>query len=171
MSSFLLPCACGQRMKVSTAQAGQSIRCACGAQLEVPTLRGLRALPQANERGDGQRATARAWSNRHRVAFLLVLASLCSLAASGYLAAKLPAAPIVLTPQEIATRFTSSSPAQVYEVYQDLRKGLPSTASGQISINDQRRFILWEIVIALAVSGLGLAASTGILLKGRKQNR
>lgn len=171
MSNFLLPCACGTQTPVSIAQAGQSIRCACGAQLEVPTLRGLRALPQATPQGGGQRghAPARAWNNRHRIAFLLILASLCGLAASGYLAATLPAAPMVLTKREIDSRFTASPPAHVLDVYHELRKGLPPAAGAPDSTGEQRTFILWEIMIALAASGLGLVAAAGVLLSGRKQ--
>src|SRR5678815_2344165 len=44
MSHYLLPCACGQQISVSAAQAGESLRCSCGAMVEVPTMRGLREL-------------------------------------------------------------------------------------------------------------------------------
>ena len=44
---FLLPCTCGQKLPVSTAQAGGQVTCSCGKTLSVPTLRGLRELEVA----------------------------------------------------------------------------------------------------------------------------
>jgi hypothetical protein len=41
---FLLPCACGQKLRVSNAQAGEQVSCVCGSRLNVPTLRGIRQL-------------------------------------------------------------------------------------------------------------------------------
>jgi hypothetical protein len=102
---------------------------------------------------------------------LLVLVSLCGLAAGGYLAATLPAAVRRLTPQEIEAGFKSSSPDQVYNVYQELRQGLPPTPNESRSIDAERKATWWRITIALAVSGLGLVAAAGVLLSGRKSKR
>ena len=44
---FLLPCSCGQKVRVGNAQAGAGVRCVCGKSLTVPTLRGLRELESA----------------------------------------------------------------------------------------------------------------------------
>ena len=44
---FLLPCSCGQKVRVSNAQAGGEVYCVCGKSLSVPTLRGLRQLEPA----------------------------------------------------------------------------------------------------------------------------
>ncbi|MCI0358974.1 MAG: hypothetical protein L0211_10890 [Planctomycetaceae bacterium] len=46
-AQYLLPCACGQKVRVEPAQAGGQVACACGAKLYVPTLRGLRQLEAA----------------------------------------------------------------------------------------------------------------------------
>lgn len=44
----LLSCACGEKIVVSQAQAGQQVSCgSCGAVVQVPTLRGLSELPLA----------------------------------------------------------------------------------------------------------------------------
>src|SRR5688572_16997649 len=48
---YLLPCSCGQTVRVGRAQAGQGVACACGKQLTVPTLRGLRELEPAAPEG------------------------------------------------------------------------------------------------------------------------
>jgi hypothetical protein len=44
MPDYLLPCSCGQKHRVVTAQAGGNVSCTCGKSLPVPTLRGLRDL-------------------------------------------------------------------------------------------------------------------------------
>jgi hypothetical protein len=44
---YLLPCSCGQAVRVVTAQAGGQVTCGCGKSLAVPTLRGLRELQPA----------------------------------------------------------------------------------------------------------------------------
>ena len=47
MPDYLLPCSCGQKVRVANAQAGGSVLCVCGQRLTVPTLRGLRSLEPA----------------------------------------------------------------------------------------------------------------------------
>jgi hypothetical protein len=41
---YLLPCSCGQKMRITAAQAGAQLACACGKSLAVPTLRGIKQL-------------------------------------------------------------------------------------------------------------------------------
>jgi hypothetical protein len=68
--AFLLPCGCGKKIRVGTAQAGQSVSCPCGQSVGVPTLRGLRELERApaEEMPAGMRPRA-AWSPWHGAAF------------------------------------------------------------------------------------------------------
>jgi hypothetical protein len=68
--AFLLPCACGQKVRVGKAQAGQAVACTCGKSLSVPTLRALRELEVAppDERPTKARKAA-AWSPWHGAAF------------------------------------------------------------------------------------------------------
>jgi hypothetical protein len=47
MPDYLLPCSCGQKIRVGNAQAGGQVTCGCGKALAVPTLRGLRELAPA----------------------------------------------------------------------------------------------------------------------------
>src|SRR5262249_39770102 len=44
---YLLPCSCGQKVRVANSQAGGQVTCICGKSLGVPTLRGLRELELA----------------------------------------------------------------------------------------------------------------------------
>jgi hypothetical protein len=41
---FLLPCSCGQKIRIANSQAGGQVNCVCGQTLSVPTLRGIRQL-------------------------------------------------------------------------------------------------------------------------------
>ena len=68
--AFLLPCACGQKVRVGKAQAGQAVRCACGKSLNVPTLRGMRELESAPPDESPTKARkAATWSYWHGTAF------------------------------------------------------------------------------------------------------
>jgi hypothetical protein len=172
MSTFLLPCACGQKTEVSVAQAGQSIRCACGAQLDVPTLRGLRALAGSEpvQRAAGTRPP-RVWNNWHRVALLLILISACSFAAGGYMAVTLPPAAVLPTPDEIGEWFETSSHVDVRKAFEDLKKGLPTAPIAPDPIEERRKWMLWGITIALAIGALGLAAAPIVLAHSGGEKR
>jgi hypothetical protein len=168
MSSFLLPCGCGQATIVTPAQAGQVVRCVCGAQLEVPTLRGLRQLAPATP--SASKGKSRAWSNRHRVAFALILVSLVCLVGAVYIVPQVPPAIHVPTSAEIEAHFASSPPDQVMQVYQVLKSGLSAT-SPQFATNEQRRNLLWRIAAALAASCVVMVTAMGVLFFGRKSSR
>jgi hypothetical protein len=68
---FLLPCACGQKVRVEPAQAGGRVSCRCGQSLTVPTLRGLRELEPAKELAPAKAAPG--WSRIHGAIFALSL--------------------------------------------------------------------------------------------------
>jgi hypothetical protein len=64
---FLLPCTCGQTVRVANAQAGGQVACGCGKTLPVPTLRGLRELKPAPPLASGP--SPRGWSPVHGLVF------------------------------------------------------------------------------------------------------
>jgi hypothetical protein len=71
MPDYLLPCSCGQKVRVANAQAGGQVTCVCGKSLAVPTLRGLRELEFAPAVKDpGRRA---GWSRQQGAAFAVGL--------------------------------------------------------------------------------------------------
>jgi hypothetical protein len=170
MSSYLLPCSCGQHVPVSIVQAGQSVRCACGAQLQVPSLRDLRALANVETSGGTPTRThrLRTWDDRHRLAFLLCLAALCGLAISAYWALRLPELVTRATPRQIEEWFQQSPPSEIFKMYEDLQRGLQPT---QVVIAGQaeRNSMLWGIRIALAISALGLITAVAVLRNGHAQ--
>ncbi len=169
MSDYLLPCACGQKLPVSTRQAGQAVRCACGAPLEVPTLRGLRQLEQAERPA---KASRRAWGARHRAAFVLVALSLAAAAAAGYLALNLPPEPAgsALVQIDVNTPI-----ALAVAVSEELKTGLhagPSMISEEDRIAARHRdLMLWGVKIALALAGCGLVVAGAVLLSGGRKKR
>jgi hypothetical protein len=70
MAQYLLPCSCGQKVRVDSAQAGGRATCACGQSLSVPTLRGLRALDEAPaDKAAILRAAGRQWSPLQGILF------------------------------------------------------------------------------------------------------
>jgi len=76
MPDYLLPCSCGQKLRVTAAQAGAQVACVCGSNLSVPTLRGLRQLeiapPESTAKSAGH------WSAVHGALFAsgLLIASI-----------------------------------------------------------------------------------------------
>lgn len=64
---YLLPCSCGQKLRVAPAQAGGQVTCGCGKSLVVPTLRGLRALELAAPEVSGK--VMPGWSAIHGLLF------------------------------------------------------------------------------------------------------
>lgn len=69
---FLLPCSCGQKTRITTAQAGAQVRCVCGQSLSVPTLRGIRQLENAPPEAAAKRSGT--WSPIHGALFASGLA-------------------------------------------------------------------------------------------------
>lgn len=63
---YLLPCSCGQKVRISLSQAGGQAACACGQSLAIPTLRGIRQLDVAL---DSASAGAPTWTKLHGVFF------------------------------------------------------------------------------------------------------
>jgi hypothetical protein len=69
---FLLPCSCGQKTRITTAQAGAQVKCVCGQSLSVPTLRGIRKLEVAPFEAASKRSAT--WSPIHGALFASGLA-------------------------------------------------------------------------------------------------
>ena len=136
-------------------------------------MRELRSLERAEGAGDAvPRSFAAAWDNRHRLAFLFVLAAVCGLAAAGYLAAQLPVAYVGPSLPEIDEWLRNSSTEQVFEVYQDLKKGLASHGTAAEPANRARKALLWGMGIVLGTSALALVAAAAVMMRtGQKRLR
>lgn len=170
MPAYLLPCSCGQRLKVSTAQAGQPIRCACGNELTVPTLRGLRELEVDEGPTKARDRSQRTWDNRHRAAFVLIVAALGCFLAAGYFLLQVPVLNEVASDEVVANWLDTGTPADVLAIYNDLKKGLPATEIDMEVLESIRSFFLWCASIAAAAGLAGLIAA-GLILRRRPQKR
>jgi hypothetical protein len=166
MPEYLLPCPCGRKTPVSTAQAGETIRCACGAEMQVPTLRGLRAMQVADASRGGRRAGV--WEDRHRAAFALVLGSLACLGVAVYLWAILPPRPMTPSTKEVSDRLNEGPPAESLQIYAEMQQGLgqPPTADPN---EKSRRVKTWGIGVALAIAASLAGAAWAVLRRPRRQ--
>jgi len=80
---FLLPCSCGQKIRVANSQAGGQVACGCGKSLVVPTLRGLRDLELAPP--EVARSSRPGWSPVHGAIFASgLVAAMIGLGMAGY---------------------------------------------------------------------------------------
>ena len=150
MPSYLLSCSCGQQIRVSSVQAGETVRCACGLPLPVPSMRELRSLPPANDEPGGKRRKAIAWEDRHRVAFLLVLVAIAALSAAGYLALQLPPLEQPVTTQNIDEWVRTGTPDEAMGMLEDLKKGLQPAPPESAQAARSRKMLLWGIGFVLS---------------------
>jgi hypothetical protein len=169
MPDYLLPCTCGKKTAVSTAQAGETIHCVCGAALQVPTMRALGQLESADAAAGGSPKRRTIWEDRHRAAFLLVLASIGCLGVAAYLWFTLPesaSAANVVSQQGIAAAFDKATPAETLAYYEDMKRGLVDPA---IDANEKpRQMMLWGIGLAVL---LAAAAGAGAMLVVLRRTR
>jgi hypothetical protein len=85
MPQYLLPCSCGEKIRVEPAQAGGLVACSCGQTLTVPTLRGMRALTEAPADQSVSRRRGDRWRPIQGVFFTFgLITTLLSLAVVGY---------------------------------------------------------------------------------------
>lgn len=167
MPDYLLPCTtCGNKTVVSTAQAGETIRCDCGADLQVPTMRGLSELePAAATTGAARRRGA--WEDRHRGAFLLVLAAIGCLGVAGYLWYTMPpsmAGMFIVNQAAITESFDKAAPVETLQFYtEEMQKGLGKPAEDYNAT--PRRMMQWGIALVLALAAAALAGAVLIVLR------
>jgi len=165
MPSYLLSCSCGQQTRVSSVQAGETVRCGCGLPLSVPSMRELRSLPLAPDESARKSAS---WDDRHRVAFVLVLLAIGALAAAGYLAAQLPPLERQVTPQDVDEWVQTSTPDEAIGMFEDLKRGLVLDSSNAAEAESSRKLLLWGVGIALSLCIVALVGAA-IALRPRAQ--
>jgi hypothetical protein len=159
MPNYLLSCSCGQQIRVSSVQAGETLRCACGAPLQVPSMRELRALPLAADEQVGKTRRGSVWEDRHRVAFLFVLVAIGALAGAGYLAAQLPPPERQATPQDVDEWVRTSTADDAMGMFEDLKRGLQPDSSESAPAESTRTVLLWGMGIALSACILALVGA------------
>lgn len=93
--SYLLPCACGEKLAVGRHQAGQIVPCRCGASLEVPTFAGLARLEKFEQAEPSllSHKAAEGWGARQRTTIIGSVALVAALALVAYLLLSWPPKP------------------------------------------------------------------------------
>lgn len=125
-TTYLLPCACGQKIPVDAGQSGLIVKCACGAELTVPTMRGLAALERATPAPSGKPAGSREWGTAQGLIFLGLVLALASVVAASVLWVKWPKG-LQINEQFVTSNrkdMDDMSIAQTFEVWENLRVGL-----------------------------------------------
>lgn len=175
MPDYLLPCTCGKKLRVSSAQAGEELICECGARVQVPTMRGLRELqPAESVQPTGRRRRSSAWEDRHRVAFLLVIAAIGCAALAGYLWSILPAYIPPPSEEQLAEGFEQSGPRALVGALKEFERGIaPSNAVYDPNQDVDRRLLRFGIGASAVTALAALVAAWFVARKpgaGKKKS-
>ena len=154
--SHLLPCACGEKIKVDAAQAGLSVTCVCGRQLDVPTRRGLADLEIAPD-DPLKNAPRRAWGPRHGVALLGMAIAVIALGCGLLLWAN--------APQDFVTqRIAEADLIDSLRFWHSLKEGVhisdtPENVGFKRATQNYRFWMIFSFIAA----GVGLLITLGAL--------
>lgn len=152
-AQYYLPCSCGQKTVVSTAQAGQTLRCACGAALEAPTLRGLSQLEPAPAAPAAEKRSS--WGPRQGVMLLALAVAAVSLGAAAWFWQRSRPA-VLLTAQE-AQEMERLTPVESWRAWRMLSAHGLHLGQDAAAI-DQARFSGHWVRVALGVAAVAGAA-------------
>lgn len=170
MTQFLLPCECGRKHPVTTAQAGDQLACECGRTVDVPTLRHLTALERVEEE-KSQAATS--WGARQGLVFLG--AAIVLLAVVGLVLLQVNEPKKIDDPIAVV-RIDKMTPAQVWNVWPMLSVGImrqllpieaATLAQNKFEIDAWRE---WRLAAFIA-GGIGFAVIAGGLLLPARRRR
>ena len=81
---YILPCSCGEKHLVETAQAGERIRCRCGKELQAPTLLAMKRLPQAEQGDDRDSRPRKPWGAQQRLLLIGAVVVILGLGLSAF---------------------------------------------------------------------------------------
>ena len=172
---YLLPCACGQKVRVGRAQAGQEVACVCGKPVQVPTLRGLRELevapPEANAK------TAGAWGPIRGALFSGgILVAVLALLFAGW---QFWTYSIVSTMTTDHTQtviameeeqIDEMSPADMFDVWHQIEEeGIgPKMIPIWVAAKQQATSLTRQAIFAIVIGVAGAIAAVGAAFVGRK---
>ncbi|MEN1681785.1 MAG: hypothetical protein AAGJ46_19560 [Planctomycetota bacterium] len=163
MPSYLLPCQCGQSIRVEPRQAGEKVTCSgCSDVLEVPSLRQIRELPPAPDESAPRRSS---WSARQGVltAGMLVTAALIGVGAYFYSVMPLPPEEVNRDLQ-IAQGLEVITPLDGFQLW--MQQYQPIFTRGQIEPFVDRRGAYYERALLMnqiyRAASFGLAAVIGL---------
>ena len=160
MAAYWLPCPkCGERLRVETSQAGESLACRCGAAVEAPTLREMSRLEVVDEAAE---ATGR-WGAKQGLGLVAFAAAVATLLGAGYLEWSVFSRVVRPDPEVARTaeqEFDAMTPADGWYVWQTLKLGLFDPEEHDL-IARQRRARFWQQAL---LASAGVLAVVGVLL-------
>jgi hypothetical protein len=174
---YLLPCSCGQKVRVANAQAGEQVTCVCGKSLSVPTLRGLRQLELAPLEAEGKAKPG--WSRVHGAIFAggLLLAGVGIALISYYLFryAQLGGTELAVDRSAdvvsgMSAQIDQLSPVQALEMWtgEILTEGLGEAHKPYwVAAKDKLDEYVWWMKVGGAALAAGALLSVGTLFVGR----
>jgi len=113
---YLLPCVCGETLRIDPSQAGLAVRCVCGRDVKAPTFRELNHLERIEEESHGPHAPE--WGTKERLLLLGGIVTIVGLFLAGLFWIKTPRAPtFVIERGDLQTEIDSLSTEQVISVW------------------------------------------------------
>jgi hypothetical protein len=170
---YLLPCACGRQIPISTTQAGETLVCECGRSLMAPKLRELRQLPEAP--GEDLPRLREPWSRQQGVlfasGFVLLLLSGTILGVTIFQRNQLHTEAPRIAPDrldEYLAQIDKNTPLQNFELWQNemLEQGLDREGDPIYVLHRKVAAVLLWIRAAAAVGallGLGMMISAFVV--------
>jgi len=166
-TTYLLPCTCGEKLRIDASQAGIDVPCRCGKVVKAPTLRGLSQLERVEEAVTATPAPE--WGTRHRLTLIGSLIAAFGLVIAGWYWYTTPPFDPVLSidprfPKLVAAEVAAMPAEKVIEAWDKLanerldRSEPPDVAEYHRAVLRLRGFMYTGLAIA-AVGGLVLASS------------
>lgn len=166
-TTYLLPCTCGEKLRIDASQAGLDVPCRCGKVVKAPTLRGLSQLERVE---DATTATpAQEWGTRHRLVMIGSLIAACGLAIAGwYWWTTPPFDPVISIdprfPKQVAAEVAAMPAEKLIEAWEKLAnerldRSEPADVVEYRRIVSRLRGFMYAGLAIAAVGGLVLASS------------
>ncbi|WP_254507188.1 hypothetical protein [Anatilimnocola floriformis] len=179
MQLYLVPCHCGQQVRVRPSQAGEQLTCQCGATVSVPTIRGLKQLKTVDDEQVQTAPAAPMWQGpAFAIGLLALFAGAIVLAANAiYVPAELAYQPqhLGLTEEDIKRAEVPVADLGIDDLYKEFRAlathGRNENSEYLASQADQaRRSVRQRQTTGLALTAMGVLltiAGLAPLLVGR----
>jgi|GEM_PF-1571069 len=122
MQLYLVPCTCGEQLRVRASQAGEQLGCKCGAAVSVPTIRGLKQLPMVDDEVAGPAALPMWQGPAFAIGAILLFAGCVVLAGNEFFQPaelKMDAQHASLTDEEIARAKIPTSEMGMDDLYEE----------------------------------------------------
>ena len=158
-TTYLLPCECGENIRVTSVQAGETVQCSsCGAELTAPPFREMQNLELADPKK--RRRREKGWDRR----------KICMMVGLYLTAGALIILAIVWARRPQSVDFSAFSPFESWQAWMELRQGLQRRVSWftyyMVESRKQLRLTTY-VCVGTALFGIALSLSAFIMRKKR----